>query len=392
MLHRPGGLPPRFSVIITVQDREDVVGRAVAGVLAQTFADVEVVVVDDGSTDNSVAAARAVADHRVRIVRQERSGIAAARTSGLERATGDWITVLDPDDEVASGWLARLGRLIDSTGAALVSCGGEHRHLDHSTTEVAPMAIGPAGMRATACFRSGAFTTTRERLLEVGGFGGPGDSEALTEVGLRLLGSVGDHGGKVSHTPEVMVRWNEREVGPVPEGDALRLRWALQGLDAVARSPIPDAEMLSRYATVGGIAAARQRDHREARRLLCLARQAQPEVMKHWARWVVSCLSPISDRIWLPSSELAPSETPRENETEQHNALNLTDEATEEVADHLADLSVESSVDLSTDLSVDLAAAGPALTHRDLEEHALDIAALSDVDGPMSRLHPDLPR
>ena len=288
-------------MIIAVQDREDVVGRAVAGVLAQTFVDVEVVVVDDGSTDDSVAAARAVADSRVRIVRQERAGIAAARTSGLQRATGDWILVLDPDDEVAAGWLARMGRIIDATGAALVSCAGEHRHLDASTSEIEPMPVGPAGMRATVSFRTGAFTTTRDRLLEVGGFGGPGDSESLTEVGLRLLGSVGDHGAKVTHTPEVLVRWNERDVGPVPEGDALRLRWALQGIDALARTPIPDGDMLTRYATVGGVAAARMRDHKEARRLLLLARRAQPTEVKNWARWAVSWISPLSDRIWLPA-------------------------------------------------------------------------------------------
>ncbi len=301
MLHRTGDVPPRFSVIIAVQDREDVVGRAVAGVLAQTFVDVEVVVVDDGSTDDSVAAARAVADSRVRIVRQERAGIAAARTSGLQRATGDWILVLDPDDEVAAGWLARMGRIIDATGAALVSCAGEHRHLDASTSEIEPMPVGPAGMRATVSFRTGAFTTTRDRLLEVGGFGGPGDSESLTEVGLRLLGSVGDHGAKVTHTPEVLVRWNERDVGPVPEGDALRLRWALQGLEALARTPIPDGDMLTRYATVGGVAAARMRDRKEARRLLLLARRAQPTEIKNWARWAVAWVAPLSDRIWLPA-------------------------------------------------------------------------------------------
>ena len=287
-------------MIIAVQDREDVVGRAVAGVLAQTFVDLEVVVVDDGSTDDSVAAARAVADSRVRIVRQERAGIAAAWTSGLQRATGDWIMVLDPDDEVAAGWLARMGRIIDATGAALVSCAGEHRHLDASTSEIEPMPVGPAGMRATVSFRTGAFTTTRDRLLEVGGFGGPGDTESLTEVGLKLLGSVGDHGAKVTHTPEVLVRWNEREVGPVPEGDALRLRWALQGLEALARTPIPDGDMLTRYATVGGVAAARMRDHKEARRLLLLARRAQPTEVKNWARWAVAWVSPLSDRIWLP--------------------------------------------------------------------------------------------
>ena len=77
---------PRFSVVIPVRDRADVVGRAVASVLAQTFAGLEVVVVDDGSTDDSVAAARAVADGRVRIVRQEAAGLESARRSGASGA------------------------------------------------------------------------------------------------------------------------------------------------------------------------------------------------------------------------------------------------------------------------------------------------------------------
>jgi glycosyltransferase involved in cell wall biosynthesis len=66
-------------VVIPVRNRADVVGRAVASVLAQTFAGLEAVVVDDGSTDDSVAAARAVADARVRIVRQEAAGVDEAR-------------------------------------------------------------------------------------------------------------------------------------------------------------------------------------------------------------------------------------------------------------------------------------------------------------------------
>ena len=100
---------PRFSVVIPVRDRADVVGRAVASVLAQTFADVEVVVVDDGSTDDSVAAARAVSDGRVRIVAQDAAGPAAARRSGVDEPTAGgsrcWIpTTRSPrDGSPASG-------------------------------------------------------------------------------------------------------------------------------------------------------------------------------------------------------------------------------------------------------------------------------------------------
>ncbi|MFN7151961.1 MAG: glycosyltransferase family 2 protein, partial [Microthrixaceae bacterium] len=98
--------------MIPVRDQADVIGRAVASVLAQTFAGLEVVVVDDGSSDGSVAAARAVSDGRVRIVRHDPHGVDTARAVGVRRAHGRWVALLDADDEAAPGWLARMGRLI----------------------------------------------------------------------------------------------------------------------------------------------------------------------------------------------------------------------------------------------------------------------------------------
>ena len=70
-----------------------------------------------------------------------------------------------------------------------------------------------------------------------------------------------------------------------------------------ALTPIPDAMLLSRYATIGGIAAARLRQHTQARSMFKLARQASPEVGKHWTRWAASCVAPISNRIWQPTPE-----------------------------------------------------------------------------------------
>ncbi len=92
-------VPPRFSVVIPVQDRADVIGRAVAGVLAQTFANHEVLVVDRGSRDDSVAAVHAVADHRVRVLSAPDADEPSACTTGIEAARGRWVAVLDADDE-----------------------------------------------------------------------------------------------------------------------------------------------------------------------------------------------------------------------------------------------------------------------------------------------------
>ncbi|MEI7886432.1 MAG: glycosyltransferase family A protein [Actinomycetes bacterium] len=355
---------PRFSVVIPVQNRADVVGRAIASVVAQTFADFELLLVDDGSTDDSVAAARAVADRRVRILRQKQQGIEAARAAGMQQSKGTWILFLDPDDEVAPAWLARLGRLIDSTDAALVSCGGEQFYRDGTQITFRPVLLEPQPVDPQtkwhhpldhgykACFRSGTFAASRERLERIGAFtpvatqnsshllvstvqsagvGHLSDENtaptaclrlspdafdpdlqprpaalralSLLEIGKRVAATVIADGRIVSHTPEPLVRWNEPPEEPCADGDALRLSWALQALDAMARTPIPDGVLLARYATIGGVAAARLRHHTQARSMFKLARQASPEVPKHWARWAASCISPLSNRIWEPTPE-----------------------------------------------------------------------------------------
>jgi hypothetical protein len=89
--------PGLVSVIIPTYNRAHCVGRAIRSALAQTYRDVEVIVVDDGSAD---ATAHVVAgfDSRVRSLRQANGGVAAARNTGLRAATGEFIAFLDSDD------------------------------------------------------------------------------------------------------------------------------------------------------------------------------------------------------------------------------------------------------------------------------------------------------
>lgn len=313
------GVRPRFSVVIPVRDRADVVGRAVASVLAQTFANLEVVVVDRGSTDDTVTAARSVADHRVRIVDEPGVGEAAARTAGVRASRGRWVAVLEADDEVAPGWLARLGRTIDACDAELVSCGGDQLHPDGSLTRVLPgvlaqrggtvdLATGDPAHRPRICMRSGAFAATRRLLVEVGAFGDDDHERHPDEVGQLMLSAALAAGRAVAHTPEPLVRWNERRSDQVPAGELLRLVWSYQGIDALARTPIPDGQLLTRYAVAGGIAAVRIGDSREARRLFRLARRLEPRELRHWARWAAALLPPVAARVWAeePAGEADP--------------------------------------------------------------------------------------
>jgi glycosyltransferase involved in cell wall biosynthesis len=90
-------LAPLVSVVIPTFDRAACLGRAVDSVLAQTFTNFELIVVDDGSTDGTAGLLEAYGE-RLRCIRQHNRGVSAARNSGIRSARGTYIALLDSDD------------------------------------------------------------------------------------------------------------------------------------------------------------------------------------------------------------------------------------------------------------------------------------------------------
>ncbi len=114
-----------ISIITTTYNRAGTLGRALDSVLRQTFRDWEVIVVDDGSTDDTDAVLAAHQDHRIRVLRHPHNrGVSAARNTGFDAMRGDWFTILDSDDEMTPDALATFARLIARHGDTLdsISC------------------------------------------------------------------------------------------------------------------------------------------------------------------------------------------------------------------------------------------------------------------------------
>jgi succinoglycan biosynthesis protein ExoO len=115
---------PAVTVLIAAHQAEPFVGNAVASALAQTFRDIEVLVVDDGSRDRTADVARAAADGdpRLSVIRLTRNrGVSAARNAGLRAARGRWIAPLDADDTFAAQRLAQLVHDAERLGADLLA-------------------------------------------------------------------------------------------------------------------------------------------------------------------------------------------------------------------------------------------------------------------------------
>ncbi|MEA3500414.1 MAG: glycosyltransferase, partial [Candidatus Marinimicrobia bacterium] len=88
----------KISVIIPVFNRENTISRAIDSVLNQTYKPLEIIVVDDGSTDKTDDILKSYSD-KIKVIHQKNSGVSAARNNGIKNSVGKWIALLDSDDE-----------------------------------------------------------------------------------------------------------------------------------------------------------------------------------------------------------------------------------------------------------------------------------------------------
>ena len=103
----------KFSVVIPLYNKEHYIEATIRSVLNQTCTDYEVIVVDDGSKDDSLALARKFESEKVRIIHQENQGVAVARNTGILNARGEFICFLDADDEWRSEYLSAIDGLTE---------------------------------------------------------------------------------------------------------------------------------------------------------------------------------------------------------------------------------------------------------------------------------------
>lgn len=101
-----------FSVVIPLYNKAQSITATLNSVLAQSFVDFEIILVNDGSTDGSLDVARKIQDSRIKIINKENGGVSSARNRGIKDATYEWITFLDGDDLWTKKHLETLRNMI----------------------------------------------------------------------------------------------------------------------------------------------------------------------------------------------------------------------------------------------------------------------------------------
>ena len=197
---------PQTSIVIPNYNHQRYVGRAIESVLRQTYADYEVIVVDDGSTDGSRAEIARFGD-AVRAIHQDNAGLSAARNIGIRAARGRYVGVLDADDEYEPDYLATMTGLLESNpDAEGAYCG--YRFVDDEglpLPQIERRAVGPDDLYQTLI--EGNFLTPESMFLRKRCY----DAVGEFDVSLRALEDLDmwlrvTSRFKIVHTTDVLTR------------------------------------------------------------------------------------------------------------------------------------------------------------------------------------------
>lgn len=118
---------PEISVVVPVYNVESYLVPCIESILAQSFSDFELILVDDGSPDNcpAICDEYAVLDRRIAVIHQENQGQAVARNNGVAKARGQWVCFVDSDDIIHPQMLELLLKAAEATGAKISMCGAD---------------------------------------------------------------------------------------------------------------------------------------------------------------------------------------------------------------------------------------------------------------------------
>lgn len=117
-------MSPQFTIIVPVYNTEKYLKKCMASLLEQTLKNIEVILIDDGSTDNSGKICDSfLADERVRVIHKENEGQGIARNAGLEQARGEYILFIDSDDSIERDTCDRLFSYMKENQVQLCSFG-----------------------------------------------------------------------------------------------------------------------------------------------------------------------------------------------------------------------------------------------------------------------------
>jgi glycosyltransferase involved in cell wall biosynthesis len=296
---------PLFSVVIATYNRANLIARSVNSVLNGAFRDLELIVVDDGSTDTTAEVLARIGDDRLEVIQQENRGRTAARNRGASVARGRYLTFLDSDDFAEPQWLQSLFECFHGEPKVGVVCCGCHQvWLDSAGVpkrhhEQGPADLGPMFFNQTGLFLTGTYAVDTSLFRDIGGYNESMSRGETTELALRLIPALLENHLSIASTPEVLIRYEQCRPPMTTRDHQARLRDAETMLDVHGRSYIErNPTKRADYFAIAGASSAYLGDFTRARKSFVSAIRDDPRNVRSYGRLALSLVPPVGRRVW----------------------------------------------------------------------------------------------
>lgn len=289
------------SIIIPTYNRAHLLARAVNSVIEQSLKEWQLIIVDDGSTDNTEEVIKPfLKDRRIVYLKKANSGAAASRNEGVYKSSGDLITFLDSDDEAEGQWLERMTEHLTADAPAVVCCG--LRRFDAKGVlidTILPASMEPMFKDVAGRFTNGGvFLMHRKIFLDIGGFDPELRSGQHTELAFRLIPYIKAANIAIKNIMLPLIRVHIHDGERIRFNDNsiyLGAERMLKKHDALFQKHIPQQLVLLAMAGVSGV---RSKRYAQAKQHFWKAIRTKPSSVILWSRWIVSQLPFVRDWVW----------------------------------------------------------------------------------------------
>lgn len=282
-------MEPRFSLIIPSYNRAATLGRAIESILQQSYPAFEIIVVDDGSTDQTRQLLESYP--QVTYYYQENQGVSAARNKGAEMATGDWLIFLDSDDELLPPALEEFAEaIINYAEYSLFLSGFQLVKISHGKS-----VDSPASPTAYSPALSGTFTVAKSSFLSISGY----DSSLGYAENMELFLRLSQAGESPKILESMSLRYYESQ-----GGGSKNLQKKDESISKILlrhESKLTPKELWNLHQTLGVVQLRRGR-FAIARQTLGKAIQFRPFEISTYFRFLIACFPFLSRQIYKSDS------------------------------------------------------------------------------------------
>ena len=198
-------MKPLFSIIIPTFNKAHAIIETIESILNQSFQDWEIIIVDDGSTDETQTIIKAFLNKDcIQYFYQLNQGVAAARNSGAEKANGEYLVFLDADDWVENSWLETFNDLLKGA-KDIAFCGARFHYKNGSEKGKLPKRLGYLYDDMIGIFNAGTYCVRKNLFSEVGGFDNRISFGENYELGVRVASRKPNY----SFTDKLLLHYNK---------------------------------------------------------------------------------------------------------------------------------------------------------------------------------------